>query len=356
MTAPADGYFHRLSRECPTELFINNPTLAEAEMALQAGAIGATTNPTYPARLLKEEPEYLGRLIDEAVRETDDDNQAADLVYQKAIGRLQKLFHPLYIETQGHYGYVAMQGDPRLNTDSAAILDGAVRYRKLGDNMIIKVPSWPAGAVALEQMIAMGIPTIGTLGFSIDQAIFMAEAYRRALQHSQSRPPCHVVFIAGVLDTHLAEVARQAGNPGLVDLIQYAGSAVNRKVYHVFKSRGYEARVQGGGARGPHHFLDLVGGDLSITIGWNLAKQLIETDGPIVSLIDAQTPEATISALEAGLPDFRKSYQEGSLRPEEFQEFGPVMGFQSTFLRGVETLVAAVASTRGAARLAESVR
>jgi transaldolase len=353
---PVDGYFHRLSREYPTELFINNPTLAEAEMALQAGAIGATTNPTYPSRLLKEEPEYVGRLIEQAVRETDDDNQAADLVYQRAVGRLQKLFHPLYIETQGHYGYVAMQGDPRLNTDPVAILDGAVRYRQLGENMIIKVPSWPAGAVALEQMIAMGIPTIGTLGFSLDQAIFMAEAYRRALQHSASRPPCHVVFIAGVLDTHLADAARQAGNPGLGDLIQYAGSAVNRKVYYVFKSRGYEARVQGGGARGPHHFLDLVGGDLSITIGWNLAQQLIEADEPVVSRIDVETPEQTISALEAGLPDFRKSYEEGSLRPEEFQEFGPVVGFQKTFLAGVEVVVASVAATRGAARLEEGVR
>ena len=355
MTLPGDGYFRRMSRQYPTEFFINNPTLAEAEKALEAGAIGATTNPTYPSRLLKEQPEYVARLIDEALGETEDDDKAADLVYQKAVAPLQKLFHPLYVETHGRQGYVAIQGDPRVNSDPASILDGAVRYRELGDNIIVKVPSWPAGAEALEQMIAMDIPTVATLGFSLDQAVYMAEAYRRALPHARSTPPCYVVFIAGVLDTTLAEAAKQAGNNELVDLIRYAGCAVNRKVYQVFQSRGYEARIMGGGARGPHHFLELVGGDLGITIGWNLAQQMIEADDPVVSRIGAETPEATITALEDGLVDFRRSYQEGSLRPEAFVEFSPVVGFQNTFLAGIGTLVAAVSSRRGA-RLVGTVR
>jgi transaldolase len=147
-----EEYFHRVAAHTPTEFWINNPTFSEAEAALQAGASGATTNPTYLPRLLKEEPAYVAGIIDEALIETDDADRAADLIYQKAVARLQRLFEPMYAQTRGRFGYVAIQGDPRLNTDPDAILEGALRYRELGDNVIIKVPSWPAGAVALEKL------------------------------------------------------------------------------------------------------------------------------------------------------------------------------------------------------------
>jgi transaldolase len=346
VTAANDGYFQRLSRQTRTEFWINNPTLAEAEAALTAGALCTTTNPTYPARLLKEEPEYAAKVIDAGIRESDDDGQIADSLYENAVARLQRLFYPLYKRSERRHGYVAIQGDPRLNTDPAAILDGAVRYRRLGDNIIIKVPSWPAGATALEKLVEMEIPTIATLGFSVDQAVYMAEVYRRALRKSKTRPACYVTFIAGVLDTYLAEQSTRRGNLVSADAIQHAGCAASRVAYRIYKSRGYEAVLLGGGARGSHHLTDLVGGELAITIGWSLARQIIEADGPVKSQIDTETPPAVLSELEKHLPDFRKSYSENSLAPEEFRDFGPVAAFQSTFLSGVETVLSAVASRR----------
>lgn len=351
MSTPGNGYFQRLSKQTRTEFWINNATLAEAEAALSVGAVGATTNPTYLARLLKEEHDYVAKLIDDTLQETDDDSQVADRTYQKAVARLQKLFYPLYRQTQGRYGYVAIQGDPRLNTDPDAILEGAVRYRQLGENIIIKLPSWPAGAAALEKLVEMEIPTIGTLGFSVDQAVYMAEAYRRALNKSKTRPVNYCTFIAGILDTYLAEQSAQKGNIVSGESIQQAGCAATRVAYRIYKLRGYEAVLQGGGARGPHHFTELVGGEMAITIGWNLAQKIIEADRPILSRIDAEVPPAIVSELEVHLPDFRKSYCEHSLRPEEFHDFGPVAAFQNTFLAGVETLLKAIASRRSPAAL-----
>jgi hypothetical protein len=34
------GYFHRVTHETQTRLWINNPTLAETEQAIAAGAMG----------------------------------------------------------------------------------------------------------------------------------------------------------------------------------------------------------------------------------------------------------------------------------------------------------------------------
>ena len=356
MNSPDPGYFHRLSEQSPTEFWINNSTFLEATAALAAGAVCATTNPTYLSRLLKEEPEYVAGLIDEASKETRDDDRVADLVYQRAVVRLLKLFLPLYQQTQGQRGFVAIQGDPRVNSDPDAILEGAVRYRQLGENIIIKVPSWPAGAVALEKLVEMGVPTIATLGFSVDQAVYMAEAYRRALHRTTKRPPCFVTFIAGVLDTYLAEESAKRGNIVSKDAIRHAGCEASRAAYRIYISRGYEAILLGGGARGPHHFTDLVGGELAITIGWNLAQQIIESGAPIVPKIDEAAPSSILSELEAQLPDFRKAYRENSLQPAQFQDFGPVASFQGSFLAGTETLLKAISLRRNAAVLGKMGR
>jgi transaldolase len=353
MRESALSYFHRVAQETPTEFWINNATAREAAAALEVGAVGATTNPTYPARLLKEESDYMFGLIDQVLGETTDDNQAADLVYQRAVSRLQRVFHPVYVRTSGRYGYVAIQGDPRVNTDVDAIVEGAFRYLKLGENMIIKVPATPAGALAMEKLVAAGVPTIATLSFSVDQAVYMAEAYRRALKQEKVRPVCYVTFIAGILDAHLAEAAVQKGNVISKEVIRYAGCEASRVAYRIYKDRGYEAILMGGGARGEHHFTELVGGAMAITIGWNLAETILQADKSVVSRIDAEAPADILRELETHLPDYYKAAHEKSLRPEEFRDFGPVVGFQNTFLNGIETLMKAIASRR---RLAAQTR
>lgn len=350
MKASDSGYFHRLAAQSPTEFWINNPTFAEGEAAVAAGAVCATTNPTYLSRLLKEEPEYVADLIDEASQEAHDDGRIADLVYQKAVVRLLKLFLPLYKKTGGRRGFVAVQGDPRVNSDPEAILEGAMRYVAIGENIIVKVPSWPAGAVALERLVERGIPTIATLGFSVDQAVYVAEVYRRALHRTRKPPgPCFVTFIAGVLDTYLVERSALQGNVVSADAIRQAGCEASRAAYRIYQSRAYEAILLGGGARGPHHFTELVGGELAITIGWNLAQQIIASGAAIIPRIDAATPESVLSELERHLPDFRKAYRENSLSPEEFHGFGPVSAFQGSFLAGMETILKAIAARKGPA-------
>ena len=341
-----EGYFHRVSKETPTELWINNATPAQAEAALAAGAVGATSNPTYTSRLLKEDPDYVHGLIDEVLQQTNDDDWAVEMVYQRAADRLQEIFHPLYVRSNGRHGYVAIQGNPRVNTDTDAVLEGARRFRQMGENMIIKVPSTPAGARAMETLAAADVPTIGTLCFSVDQAVYMAEAHRRGVEQSKTHPVCYITFIAGILDEHLADVLAQEGDAVPKEWIRYAGVAATRVAYRIYKERGYEAILMGGGARGPHHFIDLVGAEMAITIGWNLAEQLIEEDGPVVSRIHAATPEHILAGLEQHLPDFRKSFREHSLAPEEFCEYGPVVRFQNSFLKGVDSSLKAIAERR----------
>jgi len=131
------GYFHEVARNYGTQFWINNPTLKEASDAIEAGACCATTNPTYVARLLREEPDYAASLIDEAVAGTDDDDDAADGIVQRAIARVAKSFEPVFERSNGCRGLVAIQGDPRLNDDPEEIIQGAKRYRPIGKNILL---------------------------------------------------------------------------------------------------------------------------------------------------------------------------------------------------------------------------
>ena len=73
------GYFHRVARQSPTRLWINNPTQEEARKAIAAGAISCTTNPTYTAKMLQEESEkdaVMG-VIDQVTSTAGDDAKAA---------------------------------------------------------------------------------------------------------------------------------------------------------------------------------------------------------------------------------------------------------------------------------------
>ena len=339
------GYFHRVAEQTPTRMWINNATPSQAQAALELGAVGATTNPTYPARLLKEDPQATP-LLHQAVRQIDSDDKVLDQFTMATVSRLQSIYHPLYAESRGKSGYVAIQGDPRLNADSDAILDGASRYRGLGDNIIVKVPSTPAGAHAMGELTAMNVPTIATLGFSVDQAVYMAEAHRRASERSGQDPPCYVTYIAGILDECLAGESERFGHPVPSEWINRAGCQGTRLAHRLYRERGYHAILLGGGARGTRHFTELVGGTLHITIGWSLVDQLLKTNQPVDEQIDKTIPDEMQDKLAAHLPDYAKASQLGSLQPDEFIHFLPVATFQQSFLDASDIMLRIIQETR----------
>ena len=82
-------YFHRLNAETNNRMWINNPTLEEARLAIQAGAIACTSNPTFAAKMLTSQAdgELARRFLREAMAEGGSDNEAALLLQRKLINR-----------------------------------------------------------------------------------------------------------------------------------------------------------------------------------------------------------------------------------------------------------------------------
>ena len=340
------GYFQRVSRETPTRLWINNPTGEDAQKAIAAGAINCTTNPAYCSKLLDGEPDYVRNVVDGVVKEIPDDDEAAERVYQIAAARVMRMFLPLYEASGGTQGFVTIQGDPRKDDDPDLIVAEALRQQKLGPNFMAKIPVTVAGSQAIAELVSRNIPLCATEVFSIDQAIYICEAYQREARKSGKHPPFFVTHITGIFDEYEGLLVKREKIDVSPEALFQAGCIIARKEYRVLKERGYPGTLLGGGARGNQHFTEFVGGDFHITINWSTAQDLIDLDGPVVSRIDAAAPQAIVEELTEKLPDFRKAYYEGGMRPEEFKDFGPLQHFRNSFLKGYGRLLEEVAARR----------
>jgi transaldolase len=98
------------------------------------------------------------------------------------------------------------------------------------------------------------------------------------------------------------------------------------------KEKNYDVGFIGGGARGLHHFTEMVGADCNITINWRgTADKLIEQDPPVVQRFLQPTPHSAIDALTEKVEDYRRAYFVNAITAEEYDDFGPVEYFRNSF-------------------------
>jgi transaldolase len=344
-------YFHRVTKETPTRFWINNPTLVQAKMAIEEGAVGCTTNPSHISKILSdpEEAERVRHIVDLLIPYFSDDSELAGLAQRIVVEPLAELFRPLY-ESSGHtQGLVTIQGDPFAETESANILKEGLESRKVGPNICVKIPVTTAGIDAIKDLVKRNIPVMATEIMGISQAISICEAYQEISRSSGNTPPFFVTHITGILDDHFKRVVAEKKISVSAEAMKQAGLAVAKRQYKILKERKYPGTMLGGGARKLEDFTELVGGDIHITINWTgTADILIEKDFPAASRIDAAPDKSVIEELSAKLPDFVRAYNPEGMKPDEYYDYGGVELFRTSFMKGWRTLLDFIAERRKA--------
>jgi transaldolase len=336
------GFFHRVTEQTPTRFWINNPTAEEADLAIAAGASGCTCNPSFCQKMLDHPAgnEAARQMLEKAVRESDDDSRAESILQRKLAQPIMDRFLPAHRRNPLRDGFVSLQGDPLREHDPAVIIEEALENRAFGENICAKVPVTASGLKAIEILIEEDVPINSTEIFGVSQALSLMDLYDRVSGRSGKRPVIFLSHIAGIYDDHLAACVREHGIDISPDLLWQAGLAVARKVYRIMKERGHPAIFIGGGARGLHHFTEMVGGDLVVTINWQgTADRLIESDPPAVYRIFNPVEQRVIDELMEKLPDFRRGYLEDGLTVDEYEDFGPVQLFRSSFVKSWERVL-----------------
>ena len=344
------SYFHRVSAETPTRFWINNVTREEANLALENGATGCTQNPSYTYKMLvhPKNSAHAIELMHQLVKEIEDDTAVEVALQRMLVGEAAEAFLPQYEASNGRDGYVSIQGDP-FDESYETIMKLAHYNREAGPNIMIKIPATADGIRAIEQCIRENIPVNCTEVFAIQQVIDVLDAYDRATEGNPHPPVVYISLISGIFDEYLTKYAKANNVDISSDIIWHASKICAQKVREYMDKRGTAVKLINGGARGLQHFTEWVGCDVANTINWiGTADKLVEQDGPVVCRFNAPIPPYVLDELCNKLPDFEKAYFTGRLSPEEYEPFGPVELFCSSFRRDWKAALGMIAEARAA--------
>jgi transaldolase len=329
-----EPYFIRIAKQTPTEFWINNPTREQVDLSIANGATGCTNNPSFSQKMVDHPTErsYSLKLLDDAMRESPSDDEAIAIFQRKLVKPISDKFLPIFKNSKEQQGYVSIQGDPIREDDPDVVIREALENRKLAPNICCKIPTTHSGLVAMEYLVSKDVPLNATEIFGIRQAIVLCETYQKASSKTGKHPKLFISHIAGIYDDHLKNVVERDKIDISPDVLWQAGLAVARKLYIMMKERGLPGTFIAGGARGLHHFTEMVGGEVCCTINWEgTADKLLEQNPPVVYRLFNPVPQKVIDELMEKLPDFKRGYLDDGLEIEEFEEFGPVRLFRSMF-------------------------
>lgn len=347
------GYFHRVAALTPTKMWINNVTRQEAEWALAAGAKGCTQNPSYTWKMLThpQETDYTRQLLEQVLAATDDDNEAICMLQRKLIHGISEKFMPLWKTSHGRHGYVSIQGDPVNEDDAEVIIREARINRTLNPNMMIKIPATAAGLKAMYVLMKEDTPLNATEVMAVSQMTALCEMYKSVCEETGKRPPMYISLITGIFDEWLAKAVKTQELVVNPDILYQAGMVIAKKIYALMHDRGYRCGFIGGGVRGLHHFTEMVGGNVCITMNWlGQADELLRIDQPVVSRLFNPVQPAVLEAL-LDIPQFRTAYYENGLTVEEFAEYEPVEYFRHMFVSAWKNCVDMAAAVRSEKRM-----
>lgn len=342
------GYFHRVTEQSPTRLWINNVTPTEARLALEAGAVGCTQNPAYPYKMLTHPTgsEQAYSVLDGILQDEKDDNRAQCFFQYALVKEIAKEFLPLYKATFGQLGFVTIQADP-FHEQTAFILEWARFHTKEYPNVMVKIPATPEGFAAIETLLAEGRPILATEVMSVAQMLDCAKIYEGFIKKNEKVPVMYFAHIPGIFDEYIASMVKRDDIDIPDDYVWQGGIIVAKKINAILAENRFSVGFCSGGARGLHHFTELVGAPCSITINWGgTADKLIEQDPPVMQRFLSLVPPAVTDTLCEKIPEFRKAYEVKGLKPEEYEAFGPVALFRSNFETGWQKTLDLIAQRR----------
>jgi transaldolase len=341
---------HQMTQTTPTCLWNDSAAVGELTYSIEHGAVGATCNPVIALEVLRKEMHLWRDRIHELVQEMPvaTETQIGWRVVEEMSIKGAQLLKPIFDQHGGRNGRLSIQTDPHYYRDPQAILEQAVYFSGLAPNMIVKIPVTRAGIEAIEEATFRGVSINATLCFTLPQSIAVAEAVERGLRRrekdgkdiSTMGPVCTIMV--GRLDDWLKAIAERENittDPGRLD---WAGVAVFKKTYRIFRERGYRIRLLSAAFRNHLHWSEFIGGDVVISPPYMWQLRYNASDVEVAPRIDTPVDPRIVDDLFKKFADFRRAYSEDGLSPEEFDSFGATVRTLRQFLGSCHDLSALV--------------
>lgn len=349
MAAP-DSPLLRMTQQTPTDYWNDSCSVEELEYAIARGAVGATTNPTIVLDVLnRERIAWAARIRDlAAANPCWTEVELAWAVVEEMAVRGAATLAPTFGRHAGRKGRLSLQTNPADHTDASRMVAQATRFASLAPNIQVKFPVTPAGLEGIEEATARGVTITGTVSFTVAQAVAVGEAVERGLRRHEHdggdpaamAPVCALMI--GRLDDWMKVVIERDGLAVHPDAPNWAGIAVFKRAYSIYRERGYRTRLLAAAYRHRLHWTELVGADAALTIPHEWQVRFNASGIEPSPRIDVPVASALVDDLIARIPDFARAYEPDGLSVAEFTTFGPTVRTLRGFIKAYHDLIGAV--------------
>jgi transaldolase len=338
---------HETSATSITDIWNDSCSAADLAYAIENGAVGATSNPVIVSTVLEREMPQWGPRIDAlaAANPSANEDQVAWLVIEEMAVKAAALLYPIWQETKAQKGWLSLQTNPKHYRSTDRLVEQAENFHSLAPNIQVKIPATPAGIPAIEEATYRGVNINATVSFTVAQSIAVAEAVARGLDRREREglpvaefaPVCTIMV--GRVDDWLRVVAARDNicvDPGSLN---WAGVAVMKNAYRIYRERGYRTRLLAAAYRCHMHWSEFIGGDVVCSIPPDWQRLFNGSSVPVFERMQNPVESRIFAELYDNFVDFRRAYDEEGLTVEQFAAYGPTQRTLRQFLGAYDTVV-----------------
>ena len=333
-----------------TDIRNDSCAIDELEYAISFGAVGATANPTIVYDVWKKEPAHWRERVRELAAEHESWTEVdlAWAVVEEMSLRGAKLLEPTYVRHAGRKGRLSVQTNPTLFRTPDRMLEQAVRFDGLARNIIVKFPATRAGIAVMEEATYRGVSVNCTVSFSVAQAVAAGEAVERGLRRREAEGLAVeqmgpvITIMVGRIEDWLRVQTERDGIVADPASLPWAGVAVFKRAYGIFRERGFRARPLAAAIRHHLHWSEFIGGECVISLPSVWQKRFNASDVEVQPHMDEPVDAAIVSELAAHFPDFVRAYEPDGLTIDEFDSFPPSVRTLRQFIASYHELLHAV--------------
>ena len=331
--------------------------LYDPEEVSKAGVMGfrgVTTNPPLSLQAILANPDYWVSKIRKIIAQNPahDVEQIYWKVYLETVRSGAELIRPVFEESDGKYGYISGQVDPRFVTDLDRMRSDAADLKAIGPNVMVKVPGSKEGYQLIEELTAEGVSTNNTTSFTVPQYIACMDAVSNGLEKARkngvdlSKWRSVITHMSARLG-NVGDLLWQAQERGIelsAEEITLGELAVIKRAYNHIQKTGHPSKMLMCSMRVAYdevedkasswHIQKLAGGNFVYTCPPSYIAKLMQHEDSL-GPFDSNAVKEDISAGSLNkllkLPYFRQAYEFDGLKREEFSQFGAFITTASEF-------------------------
>lgn len=358
----ANGLIANFPEERRAELTRQLQRLYNPENPAATRFTGVTTNPPLSYQAIQDDPPRWSAWVTKYAAQHPDQNaaQVGWELYKEIVRLGAQMYMPVYVRTDYCYGHLSGQVNPYTFFDTDTMVQQAMELRSLSENIAIKIPGTSEGVEAIRRLTALGVPTNCTSGYTVPQFIAVAEAVQAGLLEARQNGVdltgwrSVITFMSARWEAapEFGEQARQAGFELSVEDQRWAGLAVFKNAYRIFRQRAYSSKLLICSLRpGPvvngelrcWHVEEIAGGRIVFTLPPPFLNDLFLKLGHLQfePRIRNDIPADVMARLRK-VPYFVQGYEPDGLSPQEFNQLPALLSTKKEFSAAMDKIVAFV--------------